>query len=133
MSCGETSNGACRKGDLVESRLAWLVWFLPSALVLAGVFWGSARAFLWIPSLVVMGGACLANAARCRRLHCHLTGPLFLLGAGATLLDALGVVRIDWPWILGALVAGTLLAFALEWARGKYVATRERPRVDVPG
>ena len=67
MSCGDI--GACGERDLVRSRAAWVIWCLPSALVLVGVFWESGRSVLWIPSLVVMGTACVVNARRCGRLH----------------------------------------------------------------
>jgi copper chaperone CopZ len=76
--------------------------------------------------LLVAGGACLLNASRCGRLHCFLTGPLFLLGAIATALDASGLVAIDWRWVLGALVTGTMVASALEWGRGTYTGWPDR-------
>ena len=120
MSCGDAS--ACGDRDLVRTRAALLIWCVPAALVFLGVFWPQARAALWIPSLVVMGGACLLNARRCGRLHCHITGPLFLLAALATLLDALAIVSIAWPWILIPTVAGTALGYGLEQIRGLYVS-----------
>ena len=126
MSCAETGAGGCTKRDLVASKLAWMVWGVPIALVAVGALWGAARVLLWAPSLVVMGAACVANAARCGRLHCYLTGPLFLLGAVATILDSLEVVRIGSEWILGGLVMGSALGFGLEWARGRYVG-RDSP------
>mgnify|MGYP001576176147 CR=1 FL=1 len=90
----------CERGskadDLVASRVGWLLWGIPAVLLTVGSVWAVSRAWLWIPAFAVAGAACLANAARCGRLHCFLTGPLFLLGALATLLDGLGVVAIDW-------------------------------------
>src|SRR6266568_2122567 len=110
----------CRGTDLVGSRLGWLVWGLPSALFLAGIPWSSARAWLWVPSLAVAGSACVVNASRCGRLHCFVTGPLFLLAALATLLDAVGVVAIDGRWILAAVFVGTAAGYGVEWVRGRY-------------
>jgi hypothetical protein len=78
MNCGGSD---CAKRDLVGSRLALLVWCVPSLLILLGIVWSDARTWLWIPSFTVMGAACLINARRCGRLHCHLTGPLFVFGA----------------------------------------------------
>lgn len=101
------------------SRLGWLVWGLPSALVVIGIAWG-ARAWLWGPSLAIAGSACVANASHCDRLHCLVTGPVFLLGAFATLLDGAGVVAIDWRWILVSVIAGLAAGYGLEWKRGKY-------------
>lgn len=121
MSCGGDST-SCGDRDLVRSRAALLIWCVPAALVLVGVFWAQGRAALWIPSFVVMGTACLVNARRCGRLHCHITGPLFLLAALVTMLDALAVVTVAWPWIFAASVAGTALGYGLEYMRGLYVA-----------
>lgn len=114
----------CRGADLVGSRLGWMVWGLPGALVAVGIAWGAARAWLWIPSLAVAGSACLANASRCGRLHCFVTGPLFLAGALATLLDSASVLAIDWRWILAAMIAGTAAGYGLEWIRGEYLGTQ---------
>lgn len=112
----------CRS-DLVGSRAGWLIWGVPTLLFFLGAGWGAARAWLWIPSLAVAGSACVANASRCGRSHCFVTGPLFLVGALATLFDATELVAIDWRWVGIAIVAGTAGACGLEWIRGKYVGT----------
>jgi hypothetical protein len=41
-----------------------------------------------------MGAACVANALRCGRMHCYLTGPFFLGMALVALLYGLGVVPL---------------------------------------
>lgn len=111
----------CKATDLVGSRLGWIVWGIPSVLFVVGIAWDAARAWMWVPSFVVAGAACLANVSRCGRLHCFVTGPLFLLGAIATLLDAAGIVAIDWRWILVTVIGGTAIGYGMEWLRGKYV------------
>lgn len=75
---------------------------------------------MWTPALLVAGVGCVANAARCGRLHCYFTGPLFLLAAAAALLRGVEIVSIPWSWIGWSLIAGTLLAFIPEWVVGKY-------------
>jgi hypothetical protein len=117
QACGRV----CKATDLVGSRLGWIVWGIPSVLFVVGIASDAARAWLWVPSFVVAGAACLANASRCGRLHCFVTGPLFLLGAIATLLDAAGIVAIDWRWILVTMIGGTAVGYGMEWLRGKYV------------
>ncbi len=111
MSCGERDRAP---RDLVRSRAAWLLWLLPAALVVVGLVRVEARTALWVPAFGVMGVACLLNARRCGRLHCHITGPLFLLAAIATVIDGSA-------WIAIATGAGTALAFGLERIRGLYV------------
>ena len=80
----------CSPGDLTGRKAAWLLWYLPIALLVVGLNWDRGRVWLWIPAFVVMGVGCLVNAARCRRIHCYFTGPLFLLAAVFVALSALG-------------------------------------------
>lgn len=115
------SGGGCARRDLVASRLALLVWCLPAVLIILGAFVPASRAALWIPSFAVMGSACLVNARRCGRLHCHITGPLFLLGAITSALDALGIAAVSWRLVLAVVTIGAASAYGLEWLRGKYI------------
>jgi hypothetical protein len=119
MNCCEHDAAS---NDLVRSRAAWLLWCLPTAFIVVGMEWTSARTALWIPAFSIMGTACLLNARRCGRLHCHLTGPLFVLAALATALDAMGSVKLGWVAIASVAAAGTGLAFGVEHIRGLYVS-----------
>ncbi len=111
----------CPGSDLPRREIHWLVWCLPVLLLVVGIFWSEGRVWLWTPALLGAGIACVANAARCGRLHCYFTGPLYLLGAAATLLRAFEIVPLRWSWIGNAILVGTILAFLPEWFRGKYV------------
>ena len=119
-------------GDLVRGRLAWLLWGLPGLAFVVGTASTGARAWLWIPALLVAGSSCLVNASRCGRLHWFLIGPLFMLGAVATLFDALGHAVIAWPWIFGVTVVGTVAAFGVEVIGGTYRRARPRGTSSVP-
>lgn len=119
MKCGS----GCSQRDLVGGWWAVLLWCVPTALVLVGVLAPSVRPLLWIPSFAIMGVACLVNARGCGRLHGFVTGPLFLVAALATALDAFALVSVSWRLILVGVGVGTLLAYSLEWVRGKYVGT----------
>lgn len=113
---------SCSQHDLVNRRIAWVVWGIPTVLLVLGGFSGpGARTLLWPPALVVMGGGCVINAARCGRLHCYMTGPLYLIAAVATILLGLELVPLQWSWIALWIVGGTVLAYIPEWVRGKYV------------
>ena len=79
MKCG--SGGGCSQRDLVGGWWAVLLWCIPTALVLVGAFVPPVRVVLWIPSFAVMGVACLVNARGCGRVHCIVTGPLFLIAS----------------------------------------------------
>ena len=116
-------SSACARQDLVGQRIAWLLWGLPAlALVLGAAFGPVARTIIWTPAFLVAGISCVANARRCGRLHCYFTGPLYLFAAGATLLVGLGLMPGGWSWIAGVAIVGTVLAYAPEWVRGRYVA-----------
>jgi hypothetical protein len=107
-----------------------LAWGIPSAVILltvvfdVGVVWQTGA---WVAALAWAGAACLFNASRCGRVHCYITGPFFLLLAGASLGHGLGILPLGpggWQWIgLSFLVGGCLLTFVPEWIWGTY---RER-------
>lgn len=117
-------NQCCASNDMVGNNIAWLLWGVPLVLFVVGAFWPVGRVGLWIPAFVVAGGACLVNAARCGRLHCYVTGPLYLLGAAATGLTALGYVPVTYRQIAIAMFVGTLLAYVPERVRGKYAHSK---------
>jgi hypothetical protein len=76
-----------------------------------------------------MGAACIMNALRCGRIHCYLTGPFFLLSAGAVLLHGFEIVWLgDNGWLLLGIslvvVGGGLLWYLPERLLGKYSQQR---------
>jgi hypothetical protein len=106
--------------DLTRGRMALLLWCLPVAALIAGEAFPAARPWLWIPAFVVMGSACLVNAAQCGRVHCYITGPLFLLAAAYVALSELQVVPMKSGTFLDVVLILTALAFLAEFPLGKY-------------
>jgi hypothetical protein len=90
-----------------------LAWGLPTALLVLGIFLPAPiRTAVWVGSLIWMGAACIANAARCGRTHCYLTGPFFLAMAAVTVAHAAGVISVGsqgWLWIGAAVTVGTVV------------------------
>ena len=121
MSCPAPPRA--RHRDLVAGWPALFLWIIPATLILVGAFVPAARALLWIPSFALMGLSCVVNARRCGRLHCHATGPLFLAAAFVTWLDAAGTHFLPWKAVLAIVAIGTVVAFAAEWVRGRYLGT----------
>ena len=112
---------ACAPNDLLGRDVSWLLWRVPLLVFVVGLFLGPlARMLLWTPAFLVAGTACLVNASRCGRIHCFITGPLYLLAAAATMLRSLEVLTIAWAWISFGVPAGTLAAYAVERVLGKY-------------
>ena len=113
-----------------DPRSYALAWGIPSAALLIGIFVaGDLRTAIWALSLVWMGLACSANAARCGRRHCFLTGPFFLLMAGAVLLHGTDVVSLGetgWLWLgLTIFIGGFGVLWLLpERLWGKYARGR---------
>jgi uncharacterized membrane protein HdeD (DUF308 family) len=132
MKCGPaTSNSR----DLLSHPLPGFTWFcLPAIAIVAtghhgvGAGWRTA---VWTASLGIIGTACLANAVRCGRVHCYITGPFFLVMAVVTLLYGLGVLRLGgnaWNVIgLTILVGAIALSCLPEMFFGKY--RRDRARI----
>lgn len=113
--------------DMATRRIGVLLWGVPLAAIAATAVLEVApltRTLVWTVSLAWVGAACLANASRSGRVHCHVTGPFFLLLAALSLVHGLGIVSLGargWLLIGAILVVGTpLLTFVPEWIWGKY-------------
>jgi hypothetical protein len=113
-----------RPRDLACGGSGLLLWCLPGAALVFSAPMGDARWWVWTPALTIMAVACLVNAARCRRLHCYLTGPVFLAGALLSALRGLEAVGPSWNWISGALLIGLAAGCGAECVFGSYVRSR---------
>jgi hypothetical protein len=109
----------CKTSDLVQGGSALLLWGLPTAALIVGSFW-QRGALLWIPAFLVMGAACLANAARCGRRHCYVTGPIYLLAAVYLALAVFHLAPMRPGILLFSVLGVTVLAFLAEVPLGKY-------------
>jgi hypothetical protein len=52
-----------QSSDLACGGSGVLLWWLPAAALIAGANWPNFRLLLWVPAFLVMGMACLVNAA----------------------------------------------------------------------
>jgi hypothetical protein len=115
-----TGSEGCSQNDLLGRKAAWLLWYFPILLVIVGFNWSHGRVWLWTPAFLVMGVGCLSNAARCGRIHCYVTAPLFLLAAVFVALSAFGVMVLH-PGLFLLVVFGVCcLACCAEIPLGKY-------------
>jgi len=104
--------------------LGW--WGLPFAIAFGSNFWRLSlreAAWIWGGSMAVMGVGCLLNWARCRRLHCIISGPVLLAGAvGAAAIavfDAWGPHALS--YLTGAAFALVLASFIPEILGRRYL------------
>ena len=118
---------------LSNPLLAFALFCLPAiAIVATGHYLvgGGWRTAVWTAALSIMGTACLANAVRCGRVHCYVTGPFLLAMAVVTLLYGLGVLPLGkngWNAICLTLLVGAIALSCLpEMLFGKYRRDRAR-------
>jgi hypothetical protein len=127
-----SSDTSCASRDILSRPLlTFLFYVLPSiAIIITAMprFTFGLRAAVWTIALAVMGVACVTNAFRCRRTHCHITGPFFLLMALISLLYGLHILplgRNAWGLIGLAILAGAIVFCCLpEMFLGKYRQAR---------
>ena len=110
---------------LSSKRTNLLAWWIPLALMLAGLFFPvSLQTGAWLIALAWMGAACMLNARRCNRTHCRYTGPYFLLMIVPVM--ALGTTFVSFGMVgwfcLGVVILGGagLIWWATERAWGKF-------------
>jgi hypothetical protein len=121
---------SCKSRDILSRPwLALILFWLPAvAIIVFGnpTFNEGWRTAVWTVALAIMGTACVANAFRCGRTHCYMTGPFFLVMAVVTLLYGLGVLRLGrsgWNLIGMTILVGAIAFCCLpEMLLGKYRA-----------
>ena len=114
------TGGAYAKKDLVSAPWACAIWCLCGAAFFSGFSAARWRPALWIGALGVAGVLCVTNAVRCQRLHCYITGPVFLAGALLTALNAAGITHIPWMKLGWGVVIGAAAGMIIEALAGKY-------------
>lgn len=117
------------KGSDILSKpfLSFVLYCLPVTAIVASGYEPVSRGWrtgIWTSALTVMGVACLANANRCGRIHCYVTGPFFVLAALATFLYGVGVIPLGangWNLLgMTILIGGIVLSCLPEVLFGKY-------------
>lgn len=96
--------------DLARGRTGWLVWGPPLAVVVLTALLpmpSVARGATWALALGYAGAACLFNAWRSGRAHCHVTGPFFIAMAALSWLHGSAWLPLGSQ---GWLVLGAILA-----------------------
>jgi uncharacterized membrane protein HdeD (DUF308 family) len=131
MKRGTTTSNS--RDILSNPLLVFALFCLPVIAIVAtgnyrvGSGWRTA---VWTAALSIMGTACVANAVRCGRVHCYITGPFLLVMAVVTLLYGLGVLPLGgngWNAISLAILVGTIALCCLpEMFFGKYRSHRAR-------
>jgi hypothetical protein len=123
----ETDLETSARKDLSASAKSFIaIWVAPiavaSLLSLAALpAWIALAA--WTIAFTWTGLACLINARRCGRVHCFVSGPILLIGAGligALAFNALDPDKYSLALIVGATLALAALTYGLERFWGRY-------------
>ena len=106
--------------------VAPLGWIVASVAALGAVVLPASPAvstWLWVAFFAIAGTLCSrAYVRRCSRLHCYMTGPLFLLSAGYLSTVQLRLVPfLGNTWFVAVVLGTTALAFLAEMLFGKQV------------
>jgi hypothetical protein len=116
-----------RENDWARRPVPAVVWWgLPLTVGLASNLLHlrlTDAAWIWSVAMAWMGIGCLLNARRCRRLHCFIAGPAFLLGAAAAALIAAGVIHMGshaLSYVTFVVFALALLSFIPEMVWRRY-------------
>jgi len=122
--------GGSQADWLRDRRVSWM-WF--AAFGVAALGWlaipGAWGALLAAAGFTTAGGLCAVNAVRCRRVHCVVTAPVYLLAGLAFLLRA-GGANVAAHTIIAAAAVGTIVGFIPEWLGRRYWnSARDRPAV----
>lgn len=134
--CSPTSSGqakssqSCAPRDLTNHRWSQFLWAVSLLTFMAGWLLPSLRAVLWPIGLTLAGILCVANAARCGRLHCHITGPLLLAGGIVSGLRGFGLLSWSWNSIGAFMVVGLAVAYLPECLFGKYLRQNQAERAN---
>ena len=122
-----------RVTDLARGARGWLLWVPPISLLAVASILGStgriapaSEGLLLVAGTAIFGGLCLANAARCGRVHCWVDGTALPALAAAGALRLAGVGGIGWSAYLSVLWGIVVLGFLAECVVGPY-ARRSAP------
>lgn len=85
-----------------------------AALLLTSA-WPAGRVLGDTLILLALGVACFLNFGWNRTLHCGISGPMFLLGAVAAALIAIGAWRFEMAIVWALVLVGVGIAFVIEW------------------
>jgi hypothetical protein len=102
------------RGDWARRPLSMIAWWgLPlavgaSASLLQVPF--RAGAAIWAGAFAWMATGCLLNAMRCHRVHCYISGPIFLIGAAIAGADGAGMISLSPTTFTNAVSAIMVLA-----------------------
>ena len=113
------------RADLIGGPAFWLAALVTLAALTLWAFWHVGGLWLGAGVLLMWSVFSAVNALRCGRVHSIITAPVYLLGAAAMGLNAVGVMDAR-TWLPWGLASGLVLAHLAERPFGRYLR-RRRP------
>jgi hypothetical protein len=98
-------------------------WSVAVVAALGALAWPAGSTWLWVTFFLIAAGLCGSSyRERCGRVHCRITGPLFLVYAVYLTIVQLDLVPfIGNAWFLAAVLGTVALSFAAELIVGTTV------------
>ncbi len=108
--------------------IAPLGWTVASVAALGALLLPVGSTWLWVAFFLIAGTLCSsAFVRRCSRLHCYITGPLFLLSAFYLITVETSIVPfMGNTWFLVVVLGTVVLSFLAEMIFGKQVNHRDK-------
>lgn len=121
IDCGAAESQESTSTDLVRGRRSFFVlWGLPLMLFPLAAVVPAYGGALTTMALFWIGAACTANALRCRRVHCSIMGPAFLVLGLLNVGRLLGWVPLSGGLMTLAIVGSVVVAYTPEWLGKQY-------------
>ena len=123
---GQAADRAGLGAETATKEASWPLWAFPFGFVALGLFpvLDARVGWLWTLAFLVAGIGCVADAHRCSRAHCYMTGLLYLIAAVFSILQGMGLIDIGWTWILVGTGVGAASAYQVERIRGRYATQK---------
>ena len=114
--------------DIAFRYIRWdspIGWSVAGAAALGALAWPAGSTSLWMTFFQIAAGLCGSSyRMRCGRVHCRITGPLFLLCAVYLATVQLNLVPfIGNTWFLVGVLGTVVLSFMAELVVGTTVGS----------
>jgi hypothetical protein len=114
--------------DIASRYIRWdspIGWSVAAAAALGALAWPAGSTWLWVTFFLIAAGLCGSSyRERCGRVHCRITGPLFLLCAVYLATVQLNLMPfIGNTWFLVGVLGTVAFSFLAELVVGTTVGS----------
>ena len=115
------SGDLSKPAELTERRWLQFLWAASLPAILVRSLLVGVRLALFPLGFIIAGLLCIPNAAAWGRLHCYITGPLFLIAGVVSAVRDFDVVVWSWNLIGLGVLLGVVLGYLPACFVGNYM------------